>query len=44
MMMIVAARREITDAIQVGFGRHVNVHAVQKLCAKGGQHKNFWGL
>jgi len=44
MMMIVAARREITAVIQVGFERPVNVNAVQKLCAKGGQDKNFWGL
>jgi hypothetical protein len=44
MMMIVAARREITAVIQVGFGGHVNVNAVQKLCARGGHDKNFWGL
>jgi hypothetical protein len=44
MMMIVAARREITKAIQPGFLAGVNVSAVQNLCAKGGQNKNFWGL
>jgi hypothetical protein len=44
MMMIVAARREITTAIQPGFPAGVNVNAVQNLCAKGGQVKNFWGF
>jgi ribosomal protein L23 len=44
MMMIVAARREITRAIQAGFIESVNVAAVQNLCAKGGQIKNFWGF
>jgi ribosomal protein L23 len=44
MMMIVAARREITKAIQSGFGASVNVNSVQNLCARGGQMKNFWGL
>jgi hypothetical protein len=44
MMMIVAARREITKAIQPGFVASVNVNAVQNLCAKGGQIKNFWGF
>jgi ribosomal protein L23 len=44
MMMIVAARREITEAIQPGFRTGVNVNAVQNLCAKGGQIKNFWGF
>jgi len=44
MMMIVATRRVITSAIQVGFRSHVNVNSVQNLCAKGGQQKNFWGL
>jgi hypothetical protein len=44
MMMIVAARREITTAIQPGFRAGVNVNAVQNLCAKGGRMKNFWGL
>src|SRR5881275_3149900 len=44
MMMIVAARREITAVIQAGFEFPVNVNSVQKLCAKGGQRRNFWGL
>jgi hypothetical protein len=44
MMMIVAARREITEPIQSGFPAGVNVNAVQNLCAKGGQMKNFWGF
>jgi hypothetical protein len=44
MMMIVAARREITSVIQAGFVVHVNVSSVQNLCAKSGQKKNFWGL
>jgi hypothetical protein len=44
MMMIVAARREITKGIQSDFLTAVNVNAVQNLCAKGGQMKNFWGF
>jgi ribosomal protein L23 len=44
MMMIVAARREITRPIQSGFRAGVNVNSVQNLCAKGGQMKNFWGF
>jgi hypothetical protein len=44
MMMIVAARREITKGIQSDFSIPVNVNAVQNLCAKGGQIKNFWGF
>jgi ribosomal protein L23 len=44
MMMIVAARREITAVIQPAFAVAVNVNSVQKLCAKGGQRRNFWGL
>jgi hypothetical protein len=44
MMMIVAARREITKPIQSGFPAGVNVNSVQNLCAKGGQKKNFWGF
>jgi hypothetical protein len=44
MMMIVAARQVITPGIQSGFSTVVNVNAVQNLCAKRGQRKNFWGL
>jgi hypothetical protein len=44
MMMIVAVRREITMVIQSGFATDVNVNAVQNLCARGGQNKNFWGF
>jgi len=31
-------------AIQAAFSARVNVTAVHKLCAKRGQHENFWGL
>jgi hypothetical protein len=44
MMMIVAARREITNAIQSAFPPSVNVNSVQNLCARGGQSENFWGF
>jgi hypothetical protein len=44
MMMIVAARRDVTNCIQPPVRPCVNVNSVQNLCASGGRTRNFWGF